>query len=51
MKQLEDEDFESFLVAIRQIAENADLCEGHCQDCTKAQQDKSLLLGEDINHV
>ena len=34
-KQLEGEDFESFLVAIRQIAENADLCEGHCQDCTK----------------
>ena len=34
-KQPEGEDFESFLVAIRQIAENADLCEGHCQDCTK----------------
>ena len=23
------------MVAIRQIAENADLCEGHCPDCTK----------------
>ena len=23
------------MVAIRQIAENADLCEGHCQECTK----------------
>ena len=34
-RQLEGEDFETFLVAIRQISENADLCEGHCQDCTK----------------
>ena len=34
-KQLDGEDFESFLVAIRQIAENADLCEGHCVECTK----------------
>ena len=34
-KQLEGEDFETFLVAIKQIAENADLCEGHCPGCTK----------------
>ena len=34
-KPLEGEDFETFLVAIRQIAENSDLCEGHCPDCTK----------------
>lgn len=34
-KRLEGEDFESFLSAIRQIAENADLCEGHCLECTK----------------
>ena len=34
-KQLEGEDFETFLVAIRQISEKTDLCEGHCPDCTK----------------
>jgi len=34
-KQLEGKDFETFLVAIKQIAENADLCEGHCPGCTK----------------
>ena len=34
-KQLEGEDFETFLVAIKHISENADLCEGHCLDCTK----------------
>lgn len=34
-RQLDGEDFESLLVAIRQIAENADLCEDHCLECTK----------------
>ena len=34
-KQMESEDFETFFVAVQQIAENADLCENHCQDCTK----------------
>ena len=34
-KQLKGEDFETFLVAIKQIAENANLCEGHCPACTK----------------
>ena len=34
-RQLDGKDVESCLVANTKIAENADLCEAHCPDCTE----------------
>ena len=33
--QREGEEFDDFYVSLQQIAENAELCGGHCEDCSK----------------
>lgn len=41
-KQKEGEDFEDYYASVQQIAEDADLCSKHCQDCAKTCWDMRL---------